>query len=60
MESDAIDNRFGHVSPEIGVGFTSQLSATTSLYGHVDHRWSTTGQEKQSLTSATLGLRFSL
>lgn len=56
--SPAIDTRFGNTSLELGAGITAQIGEGTSLYGQIDHRWSVGGNEQQSTTQATVGLRF--
>jgi len=59
LGSDAIENRFGQRAVEIGIGVTGRVSSSGSLYGHVDHRWSS-GRERRSATEAVIGVRFKL
>lgn len=52
-----LDTRFGGTSLELGAGITASLTDTVSLYGHVDHRWSMTGEGRGSGTGGAVGLR---
>ncbi|MCM8729762.1 autotransporter outer membrane beta-barrel domain-containing protein [Hephaestia sp. GCM10023244] len=56
--SPAIESRFGNTSVELGGGMTARITRTTSLYGHVDHRWSVDGRERRTATQSAIGVRF--
>ncbi|WP_041357802.1 autotransporter outer membrane beta-barrel domain-containing protein [Nitrobacter hamburgensis] len=57
-DSPAIENRFGNTSLELGAGFTARITQTTSLYGHVDRRWSVDGAERYASVQGVVGVRF--
>jgi outer membrane autotransporter protein len=57
-DSPAIENRFGNTSLELGAGFTARITQTTSLYGHVDRRWSLDGSERYASVQGVAGIRF--
>lgn len=56
--SPAIENRFGNTLLELGIGITARITQTTSLYGHVDHRWSVDGGEQRASAQGAIGIRF--
>lgn len=55
--SPTLHSGFGQTSLEIGAGLTARLSETTSLYGHMDYRWSLGGAHHHSGLQGAVGLR---